>query len=182
MVQIRQAREGDAEGIARVHTESWKTTYRNIVPDDFLDHLTTESRISQWEQTIRSDEKNQILVVAEQPGGNIVGIACGGREREGKLPYDAELYAIYLLEEVQQKGFGQQLATHVVRYLHSQDMKRLLIWALERNSACRFYEKMGGRPVHTQSIRIGGQNLIEIAYGWENLNDFARQVPPPLES
>ncbi|MGF9695673.1 N-acetyltransferase family protein [Paenibacillus sp. MABNR03] len=180
-MQIRQAREGDAEAIAHVHTESWKTTYRNIVPDDFLDHLTTESRLSQWEQTIRSDEKNQILVVAEQPNGKIVGFACGGREREGKLPYDAELYAIYLLKEVQQTGIGKQLAAHVVHYLHSLNMRRLLIWALERNSACRFYEKMGGTPVHTQSIQIGGQHLIEIAYGWEDLNLFGRQALRPLD-
>lgn len=42
---IRPAHEGDAQGIAHVHTESWKTTYRGIVPDDFLDHLTIESRL-----------------------------------------------------------------------------------------------------------------------------------------
>lgn len=175
---IRPAREGDAQGIAHVHTESWKTTYRGIVPDDFLDHLTIESRLSQWERTIRSGEKDQILVVAEQDHGNIVGIACGGKEREGKLPYDGELYAIYLLKEVQQTGIGRQLATHVVNHLQSFNMKRLIIWALERNSACRFYEKMGGTPVHTQSIRIGGQDLIEVGYGWEELSLFGEKILP----
>ncbi|WKL01227.1 GNAT family N-acetyltransferase [Paenibacillus amylolyticus] len=175
---IRPACEGDAQGIAHVHTESWKTTYRGIVPDDFLDHLTIESRLSQWEKTIRSGEKDQILVVAEQDDGNIVGFACGGKEREGKLPYDGELYAIYLLKEVQQAGIGQQLATHVVNHLQIQNMKRLIIWALERNSACRFYEKMGGTPVHTQSIRIAGQDLIEVGYGWEDLNLFGDKSLP----
>ncbi|WFR61747.1 GNAT family N-acetyltransferase [Paenibacillus amylolyticus] len=175
---IRPAHEGDAQGIAHVHTESWKTTYRGIVPDDFLDHLTIESRLPQWEKSIRSGEKDQILVVAEQEHGNIVGFACGGKEREGKLPYDGELYAIYLLKEVQQTGIGQQLATHVVKHLQNQDMKRLIIWALERNSACRFYEKMGGTPVHTQSIRIGGQDLIEVGYGWEDLNLFGKKSLP----
>ncbi|MDT9718646.1 GNAT family N-acetyltransferase [Paenibacillus sp. ClWae2A] len=175
---IRPAREGDAQGIAHVHTESWKTTYRGIVPEDFLDHLTIESRLSQWEKTIRSGEKDQILVVAEQDDGNIVGFACGGKEREGKLPYDGELYAIYLLKEVQQAGIGQQLATHVVNHLQIQNMKRLIIWALERNPACRFYEKMGGTPVHTQSIRIAGQDLIEVGYGWEDLSLFGDKSLP----
>ncbi|WP_458464385.1 N-acetyltransferase family protein [Paenibacillus sp.] len=171
-MQIRPAREGDAQGIAYVHTESWKTTYRGILPDDFLDHLTTESRLSQWEKTIRSGEKDQILVVAEQIDGNIVGFACGGKEREGKLPYDGELYAIYLLKEVQQRGIGQQLARYVVRKLHSLNMRSLMIWALERNPACRFYEKMGGTPVQTQQIQIGGQELVEVAYGWEDITFF----------
>jgi len=177
-MQIRQAREGDAQGIAHVHTESWKTTYRGIVPDDFLDHLTTESRLSQWEKNIRSGEKDQILVVAEQPDGNIVGFACGGKEREGKLAYDGELYAIYLLKEVQQTGIGQRLAKQVVNYLRNLNMKSLIIWALERNSACRFYEKMGGTPVHTQSIRIAGQDLIEVGYGWEDLSLFGEKSLP----
>lgn len=143
-----------------------------------MDHLTIESRLSQWERTIRSGEKDQILVVAEQDHGNIVGFACGGKEREGKLPYDGELYAIYLLKEVQQTGIGRQLATHVVNHLQSFNMKRLIIWALERNSACRFYEKMGGTPVHTQSIRIGGQDLIEVGYGWEELSLFGEKILP----
>ncbi|MFC9708086.1 GNAT family N-acetyltransferase [Paenibacillus sp. NPDC056933] len=177
-MRIRPAREGDVEAVAHVHTESWKTTYRGIVPDDFLDNLTKESRLSQWERNIRSGEKDQILVVAEEPDGEIVGFACGGKEREGKLPYDAELYAIYLLKEVQQTGIGQQLARHVVRYLHTLDMRNLLIWALEQNSACRFYEKMGGIPVQTQQIRIGGQDLTEVAYGWEDLRLFGDKIPP----
>lgn len=101
-----------------------------------------------------------------------------GKEREGKLPYDGELYAIYLLKEVQQLGIGRQLATHVVNHLQSFNMKRLIIWALERNSACRFYEKMGGTPVHTQSIRIGGQDLIEVGYGWEELSLFGEKSQP----
>lgn len=82
------------------------------------------------------------------------------------------------MKEVQQTGIGQQLATHVVKHLQNQDMKRLIIWALERNSACRFYEKMGGTPVHTQSIRIGGQDLIEVGYGWEDLNLFGKKSLP----
>ncbi|WP_181151176.1 GNAT family N-acetyltransferase [Paenibacillus sp. PCH8] len=134
--------------------------------------MTIESRVLQWEQSIRSDEKDQILVVAEQSDGNIVGFACGGREREGKLSYDGELYAIYLLKEAQQTGIGQQLAERVVHHLHALNMRNLIIWALERNSACRFYEKMGGIPVHTQSVRIGGQELIEVGYSWEDLKSF----------
>lgn len=177
-MKIRPACEGDAQGIAYVHTESWKTTYRGIVPDEVLDHLTTESRLSQWEQAIRSGEKGQMLVVAEQCDGNIVGFACGGREREGKLAYDSEIYAIYMLKEVQQRGIGQQLARYVVRYLQSMNMRSLMIWALERNPACRFYEKMGGTVVHSQQIQIGGQELVEVAYGWEDISLFGEKNLP----
>lgn len=168
-MRIRLAREEDAEGIAYVHTESWKTTYRGIVPDHVLHHLTTESRLPQWEQQLRSSEENQILIVAENEEGEIVGFACGGKEREGKLPYDGELYAIYLLQFYQQSGIGSELVKRVVQHLRKCQMSSMLIWALERNPACRFYEKMGGSPVHTQWIRIGNEELEEIAYGWSDL-------------
>ncbi|MGO4532869.1 N-acetyltransferase family protein [Paenibacillus sp. 2TAF8] len=173
-MRIRLACEGDAQGIASVHTESWKTTYRGIVPDHILDHLTTESRLNQWEQQIRSDEKDQILIVAEDEDGKIVGFACGGKEREGKLPYEGELYAIYLLQPYQNSGIGRQLVKRVVLHLETCQMRTMIIWALERNPACRFYEKMGGIPVQTQWIRIGNEDLAEIAYGWSDLTSFDR--------
>lgn len=171
-MRIRLAREGDARGIAYVHTESWKATYRGIVPDHVLDYLTTESRLAQWEQQLRSNENDQILIVAEDKEGEIVGFACGGKEREGQLPYDGELYAIYLLKSHQQSGIGRQLVKRVVQHLQTCRIGNMMIWALERNPACRFYEKMGGIPVHTRSIRIGDKDLVEIAYGWSDLTFF----------
>lgn len=174
-MQIRQAREGDARAIAYVHTESWKTTYRGIISDEFLDHLTTEARIPQWEQMIRSDEKEQILLVAEQADGEIVGFACGGREREGKLPYDGEIYAIYLLQASQGQRIGTMLASQVVQHLHKLKLRSLLIWALEKNSACRFYEQMGGTVVHSQTLSMGGKDQLEVAYGWEDLQLFGER-------
>lgn len=38
-ITIRKAVLTDAEGIAKVHVDSWKTTYANIVPDEYLDNL-----------------------------------------------------------------------------------------------------------------------------------------------
>ncbi|QKS60432.1 GNAT family N-acetyltransferase [Paenibacillus barcinonensis] len=169
-MQIRQARQGDAEGIAYVHTESWKSTYQGIVPDHVLHHLTTESRVPQWEKQIGSGEKDQILLVAEQQDGDIVGFATGGKEREGKLPYEGELYAIYLLQSYQQSGIGRQLVGRVVQHLQRLQMRTMLIWVLERNPACRFYEKMGGIPVHTKRIRIGDKDVTEVAYAWSDLS------------
>ncbi|NYE07104.1 hypothetical protein F4694_003889 [Bacillus niacini] len=36
----------DAKGIAKVHVDSWKTTYTNIVPDAYLNSLDYEGRNS----------------------------------------------------------------------------------------------------------------------------------------
>jgi len=41
---IRKAKLDDATGIAKVHVDSWRTTYKGIIPDDFLNNLSYEQR------------------------------------------------------------------------------------------------------------------------------------------
>ncbi|MFC8561731.1 GNAT family N-acetyltransferase, partial [Peribacillus frigoritolerans] len=35
-MKIRKAIEEDVDGIANVHINSWKTTYKGILPDQYL--------------------------------------------------------------------------------------------------------------------------------------------------
>ena len=42
---IRLARVEDAPGITRVHINSWRTTYKGIVPDKVLANLSFERRL-----------------------------------------------------------------------------------------------------------------------------------------
>ena len=90
----------DITGIAKVHVDSWRTTYKGIVPDTFLNSLTYESREQIWKRGI---EKNHVYI-AENENNQIVGFATGGKERTGKYEaYKGELYAIYLLESAARK-------------------------------------------------------------------------------
>lgn len=41
-MQFRQATSQDAKRIAKVHVDSWRTTYQGIIPDSYLDGLTYE--------------------------------------------------------------------------------------------------------------------------------------------
>ena len=43
-MQIRRAKLDDAPGIAKVHVESWRTTYKGIIPNDFLNNLSYEAK------------------------------------------------------------------------------------------------------------------------------------------
>jgi len=45
-IEIRRATPSDLAGMARVHVETWKTSYRGIVPDAHLDALTYEGDIA----------------------------------------------------------------------------------------------------------------------------------------
>lgn len=166
---IRRVGDSDYGQIARVHVNSWRTTYRGIVPDDFLDELSYETSEARWRRISTQNGPDYVMFAAEDESGHIVGFANGGRERSGDADFDGELYAIYLLETHQRKGIGQALFRRVIEHLVKSGFRSMLIWVLADNPACHFYESMGGVRMREQDVEIGGKRLKEIGYGWTNL-------------
>ena len=98
---IRLARLDDAPAIAEVHVASWRTTYKGIFSDTLLDSLSVDKREQSWRETLALPEPNSVTLVACNVDGGIVGFISGGAERTGRLGYEGELYAIYLLQLAQ---------------------------------------------------------------------------------
>lgn len=166
---IREATAADAPGIARVHVESWRTTYRGIVPEDVLANLSVEQREQHWAERLGNADRPECVYVAADTAGAVVGFASGGPEREGDAVYTGELYAIYLLAEQQGKGIGRRLAREVAERLVVAGHEAMLVWVLAANPACRFYAALGGVPVREKQIAIGDRSLTEVAYGWTDI-------------
>ncbi len=85
METIRTAQFEDAAGIARVHVDCWRTTYKGIFPDDLLARLSYEGREQSWQRAL--SDPAQITFAAEDEAGKIVGFINGGPEREGDPVY-----------------------------------------------------------------------------------------------
>lgn len=169
---IRPAEETDYAGVAKVHVDSWRTTYRGVVPDTFLDGMSYATSEARWRRISSQTSTDYAMFVAKDQAGDIVGFANGGRERSGDPVYDGELYAIYLLQDCQRQGIGQVLFRHIVQHLVAHSFRSMLIWVFAENPSCRFYETMGGSPVRAQEIEIGGKRLQEIGYGWAELGSM----------
>ncbi|MXY45544.1 MAG: GNAT family N-acetyltransferase, partial [Chloroflexi bacterium] len=60
-------------------------------------------------ECIAGDGECQTKTKQGAQDGAIVGFAHAGPEREGETGYDAELYAIYLLQRHQSRGVGRRL-------------------------------------------------------------------------
>ncbi|CAH0347166.1 GNAT family N-acetyltransferase [Bacillus sp. CECT 9360] len=168
-MNIRKASVSDAEGIANVHVNSWKTTYKNIISDDYLNSLEIDKRLVFWKKII--EEGKSIVFVAENDKGEIVGFSSGGEEQTNDPKYMAEVYAIYILEGYQKKGLGKKLIKPVIEELINSRFPNLVIWALEENTGRKFYESLGGKIVDKKSILISGSALTEVAYGWGDIHD-----------
>jgi ribosomal protein S18 acetylase RimI-like enzyme len=169
---VRPASIDDAQAIARVHVASWRSTYRTVLPDDFLASLTESAYADRWQRFIQ-DRPNLIYVVEDEghDGSGVVGFASGGRERAGEEGYSGELYAIYILDAFQGRGHGRELVRAVVTGLQEMGLDDMIIWVLRDNRPARdFYERLGGVYVRTQPITIGSVTLEEVSYGWPRLD------------
>lgn len=167
--EVRAATETDIPAMARVHVDTWKTTYRGIVPDERLNGMTYESDLARgFGRWVKEPPTGQSTFVALGTGG-VVGFATCGYLREPDPEFLGELGAIYVLKEHQGKGIGRALVREVATYLHGLGLQNMLVWVLEQNPYRRFYEKLGGISVRTRVATVAGAPLPEIGYGWREL-------------
>lgn len=172
-IQIRPARVEDAASIARVHVDSWRTSYKGIVPDTVLENLSYERREEMWRTGLSNSARTNYDFVAVDEQGRIVGFITGGTLRDGDPSYQSELHAIYLLKEVQGQGIGRRLMQTFVKHLLQSNITSMLLWVFEDNPARKFYEAMGGQLIQSQPMEIGGVTLQEVAYGWKDIRSIS---------
>ena len=168
MSVIRPALATDAEAIAHVHVQSWRTTYSGIVPDDYLAQLNEGQRAKQWREWLGKDVP---ILVAEMEK-QVVGFAGGGPIREPVKDCDAELYAIYLLQKAQRSQIGSELLRQLASVLSERGFKSMAVWVLEKNPCKLFYPRKGASYALAKEIEIGGAKLTEEAYTWSDLKSL----------
>ena len=172
-IEIRRATVEDIPAIARVHVDAWRTAYRGIVPDEYLDGLTYEGRERMWRSVLGEFADRHVAYVADHGTEGVIGFALCGETREPGV--DAELFAIYLLDRHQRRGFGRRLFAAAAADLLAQGRRSLVLWVLADNPSRRFYEAIGGRPLRSKSEEFGGARLEEVAYRWDDLSMLVGQ-------
>ncbi|MGE5191574.1 MAG: N-acetyltransferase family protein [Deltaproteobacteria bacterium] len=173
-MQIREARVDDAEAIARVHVDCWRTTYAQILPAEYLAQLSTAERADHWRRFLSDSRSAEVVYVAADPADGVVGFASGGPERSGELGFSGELWCIYLLERAQRAGVGRRLVSAVAGRLAELGHASMMVWVLADNPSRRFYEALGGTFVTERVIVLGGKSLVEVAYGWRDLRPLVQ--------
>ena len=92
---IRDAAEADATAMGRLHVRAWQSAYRGVMPDEYLDGLCAEARITMWRSRISRADLPPLLVavVADE----VVGFAAfGAAQPSTSSPECGELYAMNL--------------------------------------------------------------------------------------
>ena len=172
--QIRAANHDDADilGMAMVRVETWRATYKGILPDDFLENLSPQVVAQHWKKAFWENRTPGIgLFVAESEQGEIVGIAICGPEQHQDPVYKGEIYVLYVLPAYQNQGIGKRLVAACVGHLIQElSAGTMLIWVIAENPYRRFYETLGGKLVREITREIGGKMIAEAGYGWEDIH------------
>ncbi|WP_339229536.1 GNAT family N-acetyltransferase [Oceanobacillus sp. FSL K6-2867] len=167
---IRRAKLDDATGIAKVHVDSWRTTYKGIIPNDFLNNLSYVKRTELWKRNI-SEEANYIVVALNEID-QIIGFGTAGKRQKNNENNTGDLTSIYLLEEYQGEGIGKKLLKELFKHFKQLGCEKIFVEVLEDNKTRYFYEYYGAKLVKTVQIKIGGQILNELIYEWNNIDDI----------
>ena len=168
-ITLRRASAGDAPAIARIRVDSWRTTYRGMIPDAYLDGMDVDASTAVWDRVLTAGPGTTSVFVADH-AGEIVGFAGGAMLEAAKYGIDAELVAIYLRREFQHAGLGRRLFGAVVDAQRAHGATRLLAWVIAGNKAARsFYERLGGDLLVEQPFEWDGLDLVEVGFGWRDL-------------
>ena len=168
-VAVRAATVADAYVVAHIHQQSWRTTYAGILPEDFIAANAGRKSEATWHRRLARAAPGEATWIAEEDG-TAVGFANCGDARHRLEGLDAEIYALYVLQQHQRRGAGRQLVRACARHFVRQGQFGFYLWVLKANRARLFYEAMGGAEIGEKSERLGRRHsFAQVAYGWHDL-------------
>lgn len=163
-MSIRPAKPRDATAMARIYVDTWKATYRGILPDAYLDTMRMGDSARALSREMAGP--GVISLVAESKQGHVAGLITGGIDRRRDRVYGGEIFSLYVEKTHQRRGVGKDLVTHLVERMNHQDIFAVKVQVLQANPYRRFYEKLNGVLLACGRIRFAGTELAACTYGW----------------
>ena len=124
----------EIEGKSRVHWQTWREAYDEILPEEFQEQMTLD-KCRFYSQKY---PENTLIALDD---AKVIGFVSYGDSRD--LDTRAgEIIALYVLKSYYGKGVGQQLMQAAFAALDGY--QEIVLWVLENNKrAIAFYQKMG---------------------------------------
>ena len=159
---IRNIEIDDIESVANIILEGWKTAYKGIIDDSYLNSMNKDEIIKKR----KKDYKEGYFIVAEL-NKEIVGFSrfYDNNQYSPNYSVDCELMAIYVKPELKYQGIGTKMFNYVVNDFKKMNKKKMIIWCLKDNYPSRkFYERMGGIFIGEKEFIKAGNSYPEVGY------------------
>lgn len=148
-----------ASAVSHIYALSWKTGYKNIIPQDYLDNLSME----RWTPFLKNSLFDGFVLKVK---GEYVATSSISSARDEDMRGWGEVVSLYVLPNHFYKGYGKLLLSFVVSELKNQGYNNIYLWVLEDNKqAINFYERNGfSTNGDKKVITIAGTELMELKY------------------
>jgi ribosomal protein S18 acetylase RimI-like enzyme len=163
LLQIRPAKPTDAAELARIHEETWRSTYQGIIPHLHLERMIARRGPRWWHENVKRGYGLSVMTFNGQPQGYV----SYGSARYAPARSSGEIFELYIAPPLQGVGFGKKLFLAARRELERRGLRGLVVWALADNrAACTFYARLGGKQVATAPETYGRVQLQKVAFTW----------------
>jgi 8-oxo-dGTP pyrophosphatase MutT (NUDIX family)/GNAT superfamily N-acetyltransferase len=171
---LRQAVVSDAKTIAALHSESWRSAYRGILNDNYLDNGIFEERQNYWQETLNAPQpERRYVLLAEQDKKPIAFVSVF---LDVEPEYGALLHNLHVLPHLRGQGLGRLLMREAARWTLEQNVKQMHLWVVEANTQARkFYEALGGEVVEKRLESVAGNVERDLLrYIWKDINTLVK--------
>jgi len=170
---IKYAGLKDYEGIAKVHVDTWISSYKGIISDRRLRSMSYEKSGKKWFDIISAcaDDKKETVLSAFDKNEPVGFCHFGRLKRKSELlnGFEGEIKAIYILKDHQKKGLGGKLIKKITQIFKNNGIDSFIAWVLKDNSSADFYVKTGAELITETDLTIGEQTLKGLCFGWRNI-------------
>src|SRR5687768_9004861 len=169
---LRRAGPSDWASIAAIHAASWRSAYRGIYPDSYLDEEAPAERRAFWCEAFGGMDPDLDAVFVAEQAGEPVGFACVRRKAEAAGPL---LDNLHVLPGRKGEGIGRRLMAAAASWLVEKEPEaalQLVVWA-DNVPARGFYQSLGGREAEVFDASIpGGGTAPQVRIRWERAADL----------
>ena len=163
---IRLASASDADAIAALHAESWRSAYRGLVPDVFLGEGLDGERRRAWRERFAAPAPERRMTMVAESGGALVGFTC--------VLADAEPASGPLLDNLHVRpgwrghGIGARLLQESRAWSRGiAPGQPMHLWVIVGNHPARaFYRAQGGIEGDRRVNEMAGIEVEAVRCSW----------------
>jgi ribosomal protein S18 acetylase RimI-like enzyme len=184
-ITIRPIVAADAATVADLHTASWRSAYRGMLRDAYLDGDIATERRQAWAQRLGTPADANYGFIAESKAGPIGFVFLLGRE---DATWGTLVDNLHVLPGHKGLGIGRRLleaAAHETGRRYPGE--RVHLFVFEKNlDARRFYAGVGGQEVERGVVEPpGGGSEVHWRVAWDDaahLLASVRATPRPIRA
>lgn len=160
-ITVREANTRDAKAILDINISSWKETYKNIFPSEFLDNLcSTEEEYNTALNNVKENIKDHIVA---KYNNKVVGFIKLGQSKKEVYSECGEIYALYVDNEYIKKGIGKMLFNSAKSQL-KEKYNSIIVSCIKENTSNDFYLKMGCKKIGETDFILNNKKYKENLY------------------